>query len=84
MMLVLLYCLAALFISRGFYWLTEDEWLQVPSFVPATLLPLPVALFVEALMRRHIRPAFKVFVAVGTQMLADVGYTYLNPRIRFA
>ena len=25
-----------------------------------------------------------VFVAVGTQMIADVGYTYLNPRIRFA
>ena len=25
-----------------------------------------------------------VLVAVGTQMLADVGYTYLNPRIRFA
>ena len=24
-----------------------------------------------------------VFVAVGTQMLADIGYTYLNPRIRF-
>lgn len=66
MMLVLLYCLAALFISRGLYWLTEDERLQAPSFVPATLLPLPVALFVEALMRRHIRPAFKVFVAVGT------------------
>lgn len=66
MMLVLLYCLAALFISRGLYWLTDNERLQVPSFVPATLLPLPVALFVEALMRRHIRPAFKVFVAVGT------------------
>lgn len=25
-----------------------------------------------------------VFVAVGTQALADVGYTYLNPRIRFS
>ena len=25
-----------------------------------------------------------VFVAVGTQTLSDVGYTYLNPRIRFA
>ena len=25
-----------------------------------------------------------VFVAVVTQMIADVGYTYLNPRIRFA
>ena len=25
-----------------------------------------------------------VFVAVATQMIADVGYTYLNPRIRFA
>jgi len=25
-----------------------------------------------------------VFVAVGTQTLADIGYTFLNPRIRFA
>jgi peptide/nickel transport system permease protein len=25
-----------------------------------------------------------VFVAVATQTIADVGYTYLNPRIRFA
>ncbi len=25
-----------------------------------------------------------VFVAVGTQTLADIGYTYLNPRIRFS
>ena len=25
-----------------------------------------------------------VFVAVGTQALADLGYTYLNPRIRFS
>ena len=25
-----------------------------------------------------------VFVAVGTQMLADIGYTFLNPRIRFS
>jgi peptide/nickel transport system permease protein len=25
-----------------------------------------------------------VFVAVATQMLADIGYTFLNPRIRFA
>ena len=24
-----------------------------------------------------------VFVAVGTQTVADIGYTYLNPRIRF-
>ena len=24
-----------------------------------------------------------VFVAVGTQTIADIGYTYLNPRIRF-
>jgi peptide/nickel transport system permease protein len=25
-----------------------------------------------------------VFVAVMTQTLADIGYTYLNPRIRFS
>jgi peptide/nickel transport system permease protein len=25
-----------------------------------------------------------VFVAVGTQMIADLGYTFLNPRIRFS
>ena len=24
-----------------------------------------------------------VFVAVGTQTIADIAYTYLNPRIRF-
>ena len=24
-----------------------------------------------------------VFVAVGTQTVADIAYTYLNPRIRF-
>jgi len=25
-----------------------------------------------------------VFVTVMTQMISDIGYTYLNPRIRFA
>jgi peptide/nickel transport system permease protein len=25
-----------------------------------------------------------VFVAVATQTLADIGYTFLNPRIRFS
>jgi len=25
-----------------------------------------------------------VFVAVGSQMIGDIGYTYLNPRIRFS
>ena len=25
-----------------------------------------------------------VFIAVGSQTVADIGYTYLNPRIRFS
>jgi peptide/nickel transport system permease protein len=25
-----------------------------------------------------------IFIAVGTQLLADFAYTFLNPRIRFA
>ncbi len=68
-MLFLLYCLFALFFVRGFYWLTNDVRLQVPAFVPATLLPLAIALFVEALLRRHLSPALKAFVALGTVLL---------------
>ena len=34
--------------------------------------------------RREVaRRGVAVVVAVGTQTIADVGYTYLNPRIRF-
>lgn len=67
--LFLLYCLMALFLIRGFYWLTDDVRLQVPAFVPATLLPLAITLFVEALLRRHAGPALKIFVAVGTLLV---------------
>ncbi|HUF69720.1 MAG TPA: hypothetical protein VMM79_13840 [Longimicrobiales bacterium] len=64
--LFLLYSLAALFVVRGFYWLTDDVRLQVPAFVPATLLPLAITLFVEALLRRHVSFPLKIFVAAGT------------------
>lgn len=66
MMLILLYTLAVLYISRSFYWLTDDFLLQVLSFIPATLIPLPITLFVEALMRRHVPLALKIFVVAGT------------------
>ena len=66
MMLVLLYCLGALFFLRGFYWLTDVDWLMRPSFLPATLLPLALTLFVEALLRRHAPLGLKAFVVIGT------------------
>ena len=34
-------------------------------------------------MARIDFPGLSAFVAVATQTIADVGYTYLNPRIRF-
>jgi hypothetical protein len=66
MTLLLLHTLAALFILRGWYWLTEDPRLQVLSFVPATVVPIVVTLFVEALLRRHAHPALKLFAAGGS------------------
>ena len=81
-LLFLLYCLTALFLVRGFYWLTDDARLQVPAFVPATLLPLAITLFVEALLRRHVSPAMKLFVALGTVTLFWLNL--LNPISREA
>lgn len=64
--LLLLYTLGALFLLRGHYWLTEDPRMQMPSFVPATVVPIVVTLFVEALLRRHAHPALKLFAAGGS------------------
>ena len=47
------------------------------------------ALILEAALNKDIFlleacTMITVFVAVASQMIADLGYTYLNPRIRFA
>ena len=63
--LLLLYTLGALFLVRGFSWLSDRPVLAVLTFVPATFLPLVMTLFVEAMMRRHAGLALKVFAAAG-------------------
>jgi hypothetical protein len=73
--LFLLYCAGTLFLVRGFYWLTDEHsLLGVLTFIPITLFPLACTLFVEALLRRHVTFALKLFVAAGTAvfLLLDV------------
>ncbi len=65
--LFLLYCAGTLFLFRGFFWLTsENPVLGELTFVPVTLFPLAATLFIEALLRRHVRLALKIYVTAGT------------------
>ncbi len=63
----LLGALAVLLAVRGFFWLLPaDARLFALTFVPATLVPLGMALFVEGLLRRHLPLALKLLAAGGS------------------
>ena len=65
--LFLLDCAGALFLVRGFFWLTgKNPLLGVLTFAPATLFPLAYTLFAEGLLRRHVSLVLKLYVAAGT------------------
>jgi peptidoglycan/LPS O-acetylase OafA/YrhL len=63
---LLLLCLGALLLVRGFAWLEPSRLLRTLTFLPAALLPLAATLFVEALLRRHVPLGMKLWVAAGT------------------
>ena len=66
---LLLAALAALLLVRGFFWLLPpDPRLFKLTFVPATLVPLGAALFVEGLLRRHLPLALKVLATGGSAL----------------
>src|SRR6476646_8299211 len=65
-MLMLLYCLEAFFIARGFTHVTPGRCVSVATLAPAILLPLAATVFVEGMLRRHTALAFKIFVALGS------------------
>lgn len=62
----LLLVLTALLLLRGFAWLVPDTLLVRLTFLAAVLLPLALALFVEALMRQHLPAVAKWLIALGT------------------
>jgi hypothetical protein len=62
----LLLMLTVLLFLRGFAWLVPGTVLVRLTFVAAVMLPLALALFAEALMRRHLPPLAKWFIALGT------------------
>ena len=70
---LLLWCLGALLLIRGFAWLDAGPLLRTLTFLPATLLPLAALLFTEALLRRHAPLWIKLYVAAGT-----VGFFLVN------
>jgi hypothetical protein len=63
----LLGALTVLLAVRGLFWLRADDPLLFRiTFVPATLVPLGMALFVEGLLRRHLPLGLKILAAGGT------------------
>jgi hypothetical protein len=62
----LLGALAALLLVRGFFWILPGARLFQLTFVPATLVPLGMALFVEGLLRRHLPLGLKLLAAGGS------------------
>jgi hypothetical protein len=65
-MLMLLYCLAAFCVARGFWGLLPGRWMSTLTVAPATLLPLAATLLVEGMLRRHASLALKITVAAGS------------------
>lgn len=82
-MLVLLYALGALYVIRGFYWLSDDPRLEVLTYVPVSLVPLATTLFVEALLRRHTRLILKLFVGAGTVVFFTLNLVPLIERAAY-
>ena len=54
-MLMLLYCLEAFFIARGFTQMAPGRWVSVATLAPAVLVPLAATLFVEGIDRKSTR-----------------------------
>lgn len=65
-MLLLLYCLLAFCIARGFWSLFPGRWVSAATLAPAVLLPLAATLFVEGMLRRHVSLPLKIMVASGS------------------
>lgn len=86
--LALLLALGMLLLVRGFYWLEiGSTTLLVLTFIPATLLPLAMCLFVEGLLRRHLPRWLKVLGAGTTAiffLLNVVGLLWVDRRVSLA
>jgi hypothetical protein len=69
---VLIGVLAALFFIRGFAWLLPNHhWLDWLVFMPVSLLPIVMTLFVEGLLRRHA-PLWLKILATGLSAAAFI------------
>ncbi len=62
----LLYCLGALLLVRGFYWVSDSRVLGSATYVLAALVPVAVTLYIEALLRRHLALGIKLLALSGT------------------
>jgi hypothetical protein len=78
---VLVSTIALLLILRGISWLyPQSAWLGTLMTLPATLLPLAMALFVEGLLRRHLPLWLKCLavVASGASLVATLAAAALG------
>src|SRR6266498_1486004 len=68
----LLQCIGALLLVRGFFWISGFDFFGVLTYLAASVLPLAVLLYVEALLRRHLPMLAKAFVLAGTAFFATL------------
>jgi len=64
--MLLLECLAALLLVRGFFWITGWPVFGILTYAAGGLIPLAIMLYVESLLRRHFPLPVKLFVLAGT------------------
>lgn len=55
-------------------------WLQIPTYVLASCLPLLLALHFEALLRRHFHRRFKIYLVSGTAIAMAFSFAFAKDR----
>ena len=68
----LLGCFLVLLTVRGFFWISHSPILGILTFLSASLIPMGVFLYAEALIRRHFPLPAKIFVLLGTVLFTTL------------
>jgi len=72
-LIFLLRCFLVLLVVRGFFWITHAPILGILTFLPASLIPIGLFLYAEAVIRRHFPLPAKIFILLGTTVFGFLG-----------
>jgi len=71
----LLRCFLFLLVVRGFFWISHSPILGILTFASASLIPIGLFLYAEALIRRHFPLPAKIFILLGTLLFGTLALT---------